>query len=138
MIKMTLSLKVREVDFIKHEIIEYVIINLYFSKTNFQRNKILIYFRKEIYIINDFRIKLLINNNIINFKNIIVDVINKSVFIKNYKIKIEISVYPHNEFIKKKIYIKLITLISSHNNVIFLIKFIDLFENRDFLFELFT
>ena len=99
---MTLSLKIRGVDAIKHETIEYIIANLYFSKTNFQKNKILVYLRRKIYIVNDFRIKLLINNNIINFENIIVNVIKKNVFIKSYKIKIEIFARSHDEFIKKK------------------------------------
>ena len=79
----------------------------------------------------------MIDNDIINFENIVVDVIKKSAFIKSCKIKIEIFIRSRDEFIKKKIYIKLATFMFSHNNVIFLIKFINLFENRDFLFELF-
>ena len=135
---MTSSLKIHEIDFIKYKTIEYIITNLYFSKMNSQKNKVLVYFRKKIHIVDNFRIKLLINNDIINFENIIVDVINKNAFIKSYKIKIEISARSRDEFIKKKIHIKSITLISSHNNVIFLIKFINLSKNRDFLFEFFT
>ena len=135
---MTSSLKIHEIDFIKYKTIEYIITNLYFSKMNSQKNKVLVYFRKKIHIVDNFRIKLLINNDIINFENIIVDVINKNAFIKSYKIKIEISARSRDEFIKKKIHIKSITLISPHNNVIFLIKFINLSKNRDFLFEFFT
>ena len=81
---------------------------------------------------------MLINNDIIDFKNIVINIINKMIYINNYKIIIKISIRLYNEFIKKKIHIQLTILISPHNNVIFLIKFINLFDDRDFLFELFT
>ena len=80
---------------------------------------------------------MLIDNDIIDFENIIINIVNKTIYINNYKIIIKVLICSRDEFIKKKIYIQLTTLVSFHNNVIFLIKFINLFNDRDFLFELF-
>ena len=129
-------LRVYKMKINKYKIDEYVIANLYFSKTNSNRNKNFVYLQKK-YIINDFRIKMLINNDIIDFENIFIDIIYKTIYINNCKITINISIRLYNEFIKRKFYIKSIVLISSYNNAVFSIKSIDLFNNRGFLFESF-
>ena len=138
MAKMTSPLRVRGVGSIKHETAEYVIADLYFSGTDSQGNKVLACLRREIHIVDDLRAKLLIGNDIIDPEGIVVDVVNKSAFIGSCKIKIEIFARPRGEFIKKKIHVKSATLVPSHSNVILPTKFIDLPENRDFLFELIT
>ena len=137
-IKIISSLRIREIKINKYEIDKYIIMKIYFSKINPRENKVFIYLRRKIYIVDDLRIKMLINNDIIDLESIVINIVNKTTYINNCKIIIKISTRSHNEFIKKKIYIQSTILISPYNNVFFSIKFINFFNDRDFLFELFT
>ena len=96
----------------------------------------LIYLRKELYIIDNLRVKILIKNNIIKSKKIVINIVNKKVRIKNYSITINIIARSRDEFIQKKIYIKIFIFVSSHSEIILSIKEISLFNNYNFLFKL--
>ena len=96
----------------------------------------LIYLRRELYIINNLRIKILIKNNIIRFKEIVINVVNKKIKIDNYDITINIIARSRDEFIRRKIYIKVSIFVSSHSEIMLLIKEINLSNNYNFLFKL--
>ena len=96
----------------------------------------LIYLRRELYIVDNLRVKMLIKNNIIKFKRIIINIVNKKARIKSYNITIDIIARSRDEFIRRKIYIKISIFVSSHNEIMLLIKKINLSNNRDFLFKL--
>ena len=96
----------------------------------------LIYLRRELHIVDNLRVKILIKNNIIKFKKIVINVINKKARIKNYNITINIIARSRDEFIRRKIYIKVSIFVSSHSEIILLIKKINLSNDRDFLFKL--
>lgn len=95
----------------------------------------LAYIRRELYFVNNLWAKILIRNNIINFKGIILDIINKKIYIDSYKITIKLLARLRDEFIRRKIYVKSITLISLYSEIILLTRSINLSINRDFLFE---
>ena len=95
----------------------------------------LAYLRRELYIVDNLRVKILIRNNIIKFKEIVINVINKKARINNYNITINIIARSRGEFIRRKIYIKLSIFVSSHSEIILLIKEINLSNDRDFLFK---
>ena len=96
----------------------------------------LAYLRRELHIVDNLRVKMLIKNNIIESKEIVIDVANKKVRINNYSITINITARSRGEFVRRKIYIKVSIFISSHSEIILLIKKISLSNNRDFLFKL--
>ena len=96
----------------------------------------LAYLRRELHIVDNLRVKILIKNNIIKFKEIVIDVINKKVRINNYSITINITARSRGEFIRRKIYIKISIFVSSHSEIMLLIKRINLFNDRNFLFKL--
>ena len=96
----------------------------------------LIYLRRELYIVNNLRVKILIKNNIIKPEEIIINVVNKKARINSYSTTINITTRSRNEFIRRKIYIKLSIFVPSHSEIILLIKEINLFNDRDFLFKL--
>ena len=50
----------------------------------------LIYLRRKLYIVDNLRIKILIKNNIIKFKEIVINIVNKKVRINSYSIIIDI------------------------------------------------
>ena len=96
----------------------------------------LIYLRRKLYIVDNLYVKIFIKNNIIKFEEIVIDVVNKKVRINNCNITINIIARSRDEFIRRKIYIKVSIFVSSHSEIILLIKEINLFNNRDFLFKL--
>ena len=53
------------------------------------------------YIVNDFRVKLLINNNIFNFKSISIHLKRRELIINNYKIIILVFIKAQNNRIEK-------------------------------------
>ena len=71
---MTSSLRVREVNFIKHEIDEYVIILIYLSGTNTAGNKILTFITRKLYLVDDLKAKMLINNDVLRPKEIFINI----------------------------------------------------------------
>ena len=79
---------------------------------------------------------MLIKNNIIKFKRIVIDIINKKVRIESYSIIIDIIARSRDEFMRRKVYIKLFVFVPSHSEIMLLIKEISLFNDRDFLFKL--
>ena len=96
----------------------------------------LIYLRRKLYIVDNLRIKIFIKNNIIKFKEIVINVINKKIRINSCDITINIIARSRDEFIRRKIYIKVSIFVSSHSEIILLIKKISLSNDRDFLFKL--
>ena len=96
----------------------------------------LIYLRRELHIVDNLRVKMLIKNNIIKSKEIVINIANKKARINNYNITINIIARSRDEFIRRKIYIKVSIFVSSHSEIILLIKKISLFNDRDFLFKL--
>ena len=69
--KLFFSLLIKNLNLIKHIISEYLIINLYFL---IKDNK-LIWLHRELYIINNLKVKLLVRINILNFKRFIIDLL---------------------------------------------------------------
>ena len=95
----------------------------------------LICLRRELHIVDNLHIKILIGNNIIGLKEIIIDIVNKKARINSYSITMDITARSRGEFIRRKVYIKLSVFVSSHSEIILLIKEINLPNDRDFLFE---
>ena len=96
----------------------------------------LIYLRRKLYIVDNLYIKIFIKNIIIKSKEIVINIVNKKARINSYSITINITARSRDEFIRRKIYIKVSIFVSSHSEIMLLIKKINLFNNRDFLFKL--
>lgn len=47
---------------------------------------------QEVHLMNDFKINMLIENNLIDFEEIIIDVVSKSIFINNCDVIVSIKV----------------------------------------------
>ena len=122
---------VREIEFNKHKTSKYVITFFYFS----DENVIVILISREIYIVNDFKIKVLININIMISEKISILTFQAKVEINNYNINVFIDVRIRDRVVVHLIYIKKFIIISSHTQLTISIHYINLL-NRDFFFEL--
>lgn len=73
--KMTSSLRVRDVKATKHETSDYITTSIYLSEVDDFDNRVLACIRREIHLVDDLRIKMLIENDIISSKNIVIDIV---------------------------------------------------------------
>ena len=137
LIKITSLLKIRKIESSQHKTSEYIITLYYFSGINNQRNKVFIYIKRKIHVVDDLRVKMLINNDFIKFKKIIINVFKKKIYITNYKTFIIIITRQRDQFIKKRIHVVSTIKISFHNKKLMLIAEIhSLSKNHNYMFEL--
>ena len=92
LVKIALPLKVRGVGLAQYETSKYLITPYYFLGTNAKGNNILIYIRREIYIIDSLRANILISNNFIRPEEISIYIIKQRAYIGSYKISVNIIV----------------------------------------------
>ena len=121
---------IRDFEFNKHKISKYVISSLYFSS----ENVIVILTSREIHIVDDFKINILINMNIIISKQINILAFQSKVKIDNYNVIVFIKVYIKGRVVVYSIYIKKFIIIFSYIQLAILIYYVNLL-NRDFFFE---
>ena len=71
--RISILLKVRGVGILKYKTSEYIIILIYLSSIDKSSKLILVYFRKELYLVDSLRAKILIGNNIISLEDIVIN-----------------------------------------------------------------
>ena len=76
-------INIRDIGSLKYITNEYYLINLYISNI-IKEKPLLVYLRREIYIIDDLKIKILIRVNILSFKRILINVGEKKLLIRSY------------------------------------------------------
>ena len=87
-----------------HETSKYITHEIYLPGIDKDGNQILAYIRRELHIINNLRVKILIGNDILGLKNIAINIAKKIATIRTYgNYTIEISSYLYREFIRKKV-----------------------------------
>ena len=128
--------RVREIKNDIYEINKYIIYIIYlFNKKNKNERIIIIKIAlREIYLINELVIDILLRNDILILKEINLLFLKEIAYIDNYNINILIEIYLKEFFIKRVINLKEISIISSYLNVIIAIYYLNLLD-RDFLFK---
>ncbi len=134
--RMIISLNVRELNINKHQTSEYIIVIIYF--TDILNNKsIRDMIRREVHLIDELKINMLIDNDILELEDIFIDETNSKITIANCNnmiISIEIRTLLKRA-INKTLHARAIIMISAHSMTIISIHNANLSSNRDFLFE---
>ena len=131
-----ITIKIRKIKPVKYNVNEYVILQIYFAG----KNKIIL-IKKKLYLIDDLRTNIFIENNIIVLEKIVVNPTDSKIIFGKYKnIVILITVINKiNEFIRRIIFsIKTVVVLAGAHAVIFIENIkndLNLFENRDLFFE---
>lgn len=89
---MATSLKVGDISFIKHDFDKFVSIFLYFLGKDKGKQLVHMQISQELYLKNGFRANMLIENNIIGFEQIFIDITKKTTLVASYRICILISI----------------------------------------------
>jgi hypothetical protein len=140
--RMTISLNVRELKTNKHEILKYIIAIIYFSESFAKDEKFIReMIRREIHLMNNLKINMFIENDILDSEKIFIDDVNNKVIIVSCEhmiILIEIKTFS-KDMINKILHVKSITIISTYFMIAISIYninlLINLLINRNFLFE---
>ena len=131
---MITSLKIRELNINRHESWKYVICDIHF--VDIKNDKFVIsILRREVHLIDNLKANMLINNDVLDFENIIIDSIKKQIHIINIDVIISMNIRSSKISIQRFVYIRKIIMILSQFEMIIIIHHTTLFASRDFLFE---
>ena len=125
---------IRDLDIDKHIISEYVIIFMIFTKENDQENDVRVMFRREIHIMNNLKINILMKNEIMNFEKISIDFEKNTARINSCSVIVSIEVHSFNKAMFKSIHLRKTITIFLRSKISISVHHFDV-SNRNFLFE---
>ena len=119
-----------------HEINEYIIYKIYLSDEKNKNERIVIIkmISREIYLIDELAIDMLLKNDILILKEVNFLFLKKIAYIDNYNVNILIEVHLKESLIRRVINLKKVFIISSHSNVTITIYYLN-FLDYNFLFK---
>ena len=131
---MITSLKIRELNTQQHENFEYAICDIHIK--NMKNDKSITFvLRREIHLIDNFKINMLIDNDVIDVEKIIINSIKRKTFIINIDVIVSIKVKSSKTSIQRLVHIRKIIVISSLTKMTIFIHHSFLSIIRNFLFE---
>ncbi len=83
---------------------KYLNLNFYIIETFETKISTIAHFKREIYVIDNFRAKLFINTNIFKFETIVVNVVRKKLIVNNYNIIAFLFVILRRKRVERKLY----------------------------------
>ena len=119
-----------------YEINKYIIYKIYLSneKNKNERNIIIKTILREIYLIDELAVDMLLKNNILDLKKINLLFSKEIAYINSYNINILIEVHLKESLIRRVINSKETSIIPLYSNATIAIYYLNLFD-RDFLFK---
>ena len=128
-------LKIRELDINRHETWKYAICDIRLSNIIKDDKLVVALLRREIYLMNNLKINMLIDNDIIDFEDFDINMIKRQIIIESIDVIISLKIRSLKSAIQKSIHLKKIIVVSSHAAMIVAVHHADLSITRDFLFE---
>lgn len=133
--KMTISISIRDLRTTKHVSNEYVIVSLFFSSKNKENNVVMTKITREIYLVDDFKINILIDNDLLDSKRITIDVTKKFAYIESCDVIVDIEIKTIRIVVHERVHARKVVDVSSRSKMIILVHHTTISTNRDFLFE---
>ena len=131
---MTISIWIRDFDTTQHWFSDYVIIFIYFSnKKNEVVVKIMI--TREIHLIDNLKINMLIENDFMKSKKIDINVTKEIAHIDSCDVIVALNVKISRIIVHTSIHARKTIIVFSHIEIVLSIHFTIIFADRDFLFE---
>ena len=133
---MTTSLKIRDLDTTKYQSFEYAIVDIYLSSTRSTNDeKINALIRREIYLIDNLKANMLIENDIIDLEKIVIDMHKRETLITSCEITIFLEIKTQSDVVNRSVPLRKTTIIPSRIEMSISIHYTNIFNSRDFLFE---
>ena len=132
---MATPLKVRGIGTLKHELDKFVSIFLYFSGINLTNHPPNAHIYKKLHLVNRFKANLLVRNNIMATKRVIIDFANKSAMISSYQVPISVAARPRGRPVQRKVLVNRSLTISFKSEALVQFVCFSLSDDQDFLFK---
>ena len=132
---MITSLKVRDLETKMHETSKYVITNIHLLDTKNDK-KITSIIRREIHLIDDLKINMLFENDIMKSKKIVINIIKKFVVVNNIDVTISLKTRFVKNVIQKLIHLRKTVVVFSRFEMKIVVHNVCLSKSKNFLFEL--
>ena len=133
--KISKSLRVKNLNVIMHKTNQYVLISMYVSDVKENDIKILYRIIREIHLIDDLKTHMLIENDIVELKQIVLNVNKSKTFINNCDIITNIFYRQRDNYTRRAIYIRETLTMSPRLKCLISIIKVDVSIAKDFLFE---
>ena len=131
-------IKIRNTDNVNFNINEYLFVNFRIFEITIDDNFVVINFIKHFYIVDDLKIKMLFDNDILKFEQMILNIFKKRVIIENCQnMIVKLTIINRESSMKRIIRFVVDVKISTHFNTIIFFKLRDkskLFFDRKFMF----
>jgi len=126
-----LSITICNLNNIKYFINKNIIVLIFFSEIK-NKKQVFAKIICKIYLIDNLKTNILIKNNFINFKKIVIKIVSKFVYIKSCIIIVKLKVKTTRTIVYKQVYIKKAINIFSKSEITISIYYIFISSNRDF------
>jgi len=126
----------RSLDTFKHSSNEYAILLLYFFNKDKKENYAITKITRKVYLVDNLKTNMLIENNLIDFKRININVASKSTFINSCDVTISIKVKTSRVVVYTSMHVRKTIIVSFRSKIIVSIYYNSILSDRDFLFEL--
>ena len=131
---MITSLKVKDIDPTTHESLEFVSISIYFSELAKNDTPAFVFIIREIHLVNDLKVKMLIDNDLLNSEKFIIDVEKKSTTIDSCEINIMLEIQLKDPYLRRTIHAQQAMMLQSGQEQLLPIR-TKIPNGRDFFFE---
>ena len=136
--KITIFIIIRNLNTIQHEILKYVVLLYYISEIDKNDKSVTIFIEKKFHLIKNLKVNMLIDNNIIILKNIVIDTQKQQTNIRNCDVIASLKIKFKIVYVQQRsIYVKKIVVLLLYVQLTVIVHnfFDNLFINRDFFFE---
>jgi len=115
---------------------KYTIVDFYINNIDKQENSTCVHFRQEIYLVDNLKANIFIDNNILDLEEIVIDFLTKIAFIKSCSVIISIKVKSclYNNVVKQLVILQSTTIVFSNLQILIFIYY-NYLSKQDFLFE---
>ena len=133
--KMTTFISIRELSINKHMFDEYIIVDMYLSEKNKDDNLIIIKIIRETHLIDDLKANMLIDNDCIDSKKIIVNSADDIAHIDSCDVIVAVNVKISRIIVQISVHARKTIVVSSQFEMTMSVHYIIILSDRDFLFE---
>lgn len=127
-------LKIKNINSITHESVEFICIFVYFLNKVKNDTTVLIVITKEIYFVENLKIKMLIENDSFDSEKFVINIETRIAIIESCKINISLKIQFKNSYIRRTIHTRNVFILQSKKKQLTLIR-IKVLEERKFFFK---
>ena len=132
---MIFSISIRDVKTKKYQFNEYVIVFIYIFDHDKNENVVKIMIIKKIHLIDNFKINMFFEIDLIKSKKIDINILNKTIYIDNCDVIASLKIKTSRIVVRISIYARKIIVVSSYFEITFSIHYITISIEKNYFFE---